>query len=224
MYNGYTPTHPPGGSGLARWQHDPAAASTPSAQALAGGAVAPSPGAPPPAAPPAAPNPAERARTMLAQRRPPPAAAPGAPSPAAPATSLAPPPPPAPSPTSLTPPPVAAPAFDGTGWANNQSPQQFLVDNPFYGQTGYYGNLQQVQAQVAGHAQAAGKPTGVLGAESYTQNPTGQPLWQPAPTVSETNAKDAQWQQYVDAAGRFMDPAALDQQYAAFQKTGALPR
>lgn len=120
-------------------------------------------------------------------------------------------------------PPAAVPQSGGAGWANNQSPQQFGVDNPYYGQTGYYGNLEQVQAQVAGHAQSAGKPTGVLDASTYTQNPAGATPWQPAPTAQQTNDKAAQWQQYVDNTGRFLDPAMLDQQFQQWNSTGQLP-
>jgi hypothetical protein len=148
---------------------------------------------------------------------------PAAPRPAAPTTQYPAGTFPSMAPTSAPAATPAAPAQAPMQWANNQSPQQFLQDNPYYGQTGYYGGLEQVQQQVAGHAQAAGKPLGVLDSSFYTQSPAGQPAWQPAPTAAETNAKDAQWQQYVDSAGRFADPGELDKQFAAWKSTGQLP-
>lgn len=86
-------------------------------------------------------------------------------------------------------------AMDGTGWKDGMSPQAFQVANPYYGQTGYYGNLQQVQAQMAGKAQSAGIPQGVLGVGSYTQNPTGQTPWQPDLTPQQKVDQDlASWE------------------------------
>ena len=85
-------------------------------------------------------------------------------------------------------------AMDGTGWKDGMSPQAFQVANPYYGQTGYYGNLQQVQAQMAGKAQSSGIPQGVLGASTYTQNPAGQTPWTPDLTPQQKVDQDlASW-------------------------------
>lgn len=86
-------------------------------------------------------------------------------------------------------------AMDGTGWKDGMSPQGFQVANPYYGQTGYYGNLQQVQQQMAGGAQSAGIPQGVLGASTYTQNPAGQTPWVPDLTPQQKVDQDlANWE------------------------------
>jgi len=86
-------------------------------------------------------------------------------------------------------------AMDGTGWKNGMSPQAFQVANPYYGQTGYYGNLAQVQAQMAGKAQSSGIPTGVLDPSTYTQNPAGQTPWVPDLTPQQKVDQDlANWE------------------------------
>ena len=86
-------------------------------------------------------------------------------------------------------------ALDGTGWKNGINPQMFQQQNPYYGQTGYYGNLQQVQQQMAGKAQSAGIPQGVLGASTYTQNPAGQTPWVPDLTPQQKVDQDlASWE------------------------------
>ena len=86
-------------------------------------------------------------------------------------------------------------AMDGTGWKDGMSPQAFQVANPYYGQTGYYGDLAQVQAQMAGKAQSAGIPQGVLGASTYTQNPAGQTPWVPDLTPQQKVDQDlANWE------------------------------
>lgn len=86
-------------------------------------------------------------------------------------------------------------ALDGTGWKNGINPQMFQQQNPYYGQTGYYGNLQQVQQQMAGKAQSAGIPQGVLGASTYTQNPAGQTPWTPDLTPQQKVDQDlASWE------------------------------
>lgn len=80
----------------------------------------------------------------------------------------------------------------------------FTVANPYYGQTGYYGDLNQVRQQMAGHAQAGGIPTGVLGADTYTQSPIGQPLWQPQLTPQQQEPARLAYQQWMDNVGRFL--------------------
>ena len=80
--------------------------------------------------------------------------------------------------------------MSGEGWKNGISPQAFQQQNPYYGQTGYQGDLAQVQAQMAGGAQSAGIPTGVLDPSTYTQNPSGQPLWQPTATPQQQVSQD----------------------------------
>lgn len=86
-------------------------------------------------------------------------------------------------------------ALDGTGWKGGVNPQMFQQQNPYYGQTGYYGDLAQVQAQMAGHAQSAGIPQGVLGASTYTQNPAGQTPWVPDLTPQQKVDQDlASWE------------------------------
>lgn len=83
----------------------------------------------------------------------------------------------------------------GAGWKNGVSPQAFQAANPYYGQTGYYGDLAQVQAQMAGRAQSPVIPQGVLGPETYTQNPATATPWQPAATPQELAAQDlANWE------------------------------
>src|SRR5512144_291176 len=85
--------------------------------------------------------------------------------------------------------------MSGEGWKNGVSPQAFQDANPYYGQTGYYGALGQVQAQMAGGAQSAGIPQGVLGADTYTQNPATATPWQPAPTPQQLVQQDlANWE------------------------------
>jgi len=80
--------------------------------------------------------------------------------------------------------------MSGEGWKNGVSPQGFQAANPYYGQTGYYGDLGQVQAQMAGGAQSAGIPQGVLGASAYTQNPATATPWQPAATPQQLVSQD----------------------------------
>ena len=57
-----------------------------------------------------------------------------------------------------------------TDWYNKQ--QNFTSANPGYADTGYWGNSDQVAAQVAGGAQSASIPQGVLGPETYTRQAT----------------------------------------------------
>lgn len=61
--------------------------------------------------------------------------------------------------------PTAGPNAATIDW--NQRQQQFGANNPLYGITGYQGNAQQVASQVAGGAQSAGIPMGVLGSSFY---------------------------------------------------------
>jgi len=51
--------------------------------------------------------------------------------------------------------------------AYNKAQQQFTANNQLYGATGYQGNANQVASQVAGGAQSAGIPMGVLGTSFY---------------------------------------------------------
>ncbi len=258
MYDGYTMEHPPGGTGLARWQSNPGSATTPSAQALAGGATPPAtPPAgrpvrpPPPVSAPSAgpPSMQARAQSLLAQRRP-------APAPAAPAPNLAPPtaaPPPA---TSLAAPAPAAPmtsltAAQGGGYgqsdgfvANGEAQAQAPLNvggtplsgaqlaalagtgrpgDPFTGgftpNGGWNGNNggrtpEQLAAAVAAYKTQYGDPSVGL----------DQVLARTSNDQSQLGAFANSWQNYVDNAGRFLPPGQLDQQYAAFQKTGAIPQ
>lgn len=125
---------------------------------------------------------------------------------------------PAAPPTAGQPPPGASPdPYDGTGWANGVSPQSFMRDNPGYATTGYYGTADQVAAQVAGGAQSAGKPMGVLGPDSYTQNPATGPVWTPPvdPMVAEAQRRAAQ--QQMDDVGRFAAPVPTQYPPGTFQ-------
>lgn len=84
---------------------------------------------------------------------------------------------------------------DSSMWKNGLNHQGFQVANPYYGQTGYYGDLAQVQAQMAGKAQSSGIPQGVLGASTYTQNPAGQTPWVPDLTPQQKVDQDlASWE------------------------------
>lgn len=136
-------------------------------------------------------------------------------------------------PTLLTPPPspptvLIGPAISTTAAALASDPLdpanpaagtgiRFTLGNPFYGTTGYYGNAEQVAAQIAGGAQSAGIPTGVLGPETYTRDPATGPVWTPPPSREQQETARVGLQEWMDSIGRFLPE---DQRLAAERAAG----